>query len=58
MATRLRFFVFRPNVTRIGIVVLATSTICVARFLGCISRLALVSASNRDPATRIAGKTP
>jgi hypothetical protein len=58
MTTQLPFFRFLPNATRIGIVPPATSTIWPARFLGCVSRLALVSASNRRAAARITSKTP
>jgi hypothetical protein len=55
VTTRLRFFLFLPNATRIRI---AIPTICLAWFLGSVSRLPLVSASNRGTAARIASKTP
>jgi hypothetical protein len=58
MTTRLRSFVFFPKATRIRIAPPTTSTICLARFFGSVSRLFLVSASNRGTAARIASTTP
>jgi hypothetical protein len=57
MTIRLQFFLFLPNATKIGIAPPATSAICLARFLGCFSRLPFISASNRSTAARIATKT-